>query len=144
MTSNCEQSRQWILESFQDWNDLFGVPPTVADWSPSIAKANGMAYRTKRCEETGRSWPNPRVVHDVFGSWNAGRVAAGFDTFPQGRQGRDGDDPRIREETVRLYRSGLSGAEVGELMGVSKPAIYCRLIAAGEPRRSRGRPKVKA
>lgn len=121
-------SRRWILDSFEEWNDLFGVPPTATDWSMGHA--------------AGRPWPPPSTVQDIFGSWNAGRAAAGFDTLAPGRCGRDGDDPRVCEETVRLYRAGLSCAAVGELMGVSRHAVYHRLITAGEPRRDLGRPKA--
>ncbi len=92
---------------------MFGVPPVAADWNPS---KRDRKERTKRWEQTG-PWPSPTLVYNHFGSWNAGRVAAGFDTFEPGHYGRDGEDPRIVEETVRLYRSGLSCAAVGEVMG---------------------------
>jgi hypothetical protein len=137
-----EQSRRWILESFQEWNDLFGVPPAALDWNPAQARAQRLDYRAERTEQTGRPWPSPTLVQSIFGSWNAGRQAAGFDTFTPGHYGRDGDDPRACEETVRLYRSGLSLEAVGERMGVTAEAIRCRLVAAGEPRRDLGRPKA--
>jgi predicted transcriptional regulator len=137
-----EQSRRWILNSFKEWTDLFGVPPSATDWSPASARAQGMAHRAERTEQTGRAWPPTSSVINIFGSWNAGRQAAGFDTFEAGQCGRDGDDPRVCEETVRLYRAGLSCAAVGELMGVSAQAVCHRLIVAGEPRRDLGRPKA--
>jgi hypothetical protein len=101
-----------------------------------------MDHRAERTEQTGRPWPSTTLVRDIFGSWNAGRAAAGFDTFAPGHYGRDGDDPRVCEETVRLYRSGLSLLKVGELMGVTDSTVSSRLIAAGEPRRPAGRPKA--
>lgn len=138
-----EQSRRWILDSFEEWNDLFGVPPTAADWNPAQAKARSRGHLARRHEQTGRPWPSQTLVRDIFGSWNAGRVAAGFDTFEAGRHGRDGDDPAVVAQTVTLYRSGLSCAAVGELMGVSGHAVQHRLVVAGEPRRPAGRPRTK-
>lgn len=138
-----EQSRQWILTSFKEWADLFGVPPAATDWSPAFARAKGMSHRAQRYAQTGRPWPPPSTVQDIFGSWNAGRTAAGFEVFASGSCGRDGDDPRVCEETVRLYRAGLSLAAVGERMGVSAQAVRHRLIVAGEPRRDLGRPKAQ-
>jgi hypothetical protein len=137
-----EQSRRWILDSFKEWNDLFGVPPTSPDWNPALARAKGMDHKAQRHAQTGRPWPTASLVQDIFGSWNAGRAAAGFDTFTPGRYGRDGEDPAVVAQTVTLYRSGLCLREVGERMGVHAQTVRQRLIAAGEPRRPARRPKA--
>jgi hypothetical protein len=49
----------------------------------------------------------------------------------------------LTAEIVRLYRSGLTLGEVGQIVGLRANATLKRLIAAGEPRRPRGRPKTK-
>lgn len=45
----------------------------------------------------------------------------------------------VLARTVALYRSGLSLAEVGQIMDVSAPQVRNRLVQAGEPRRPAGR-----
>jgi hypothetical protein len=50
----------------------------------------------------------------------------------------------VLSETVRLYRSGLSLAQVAARMDVFAPQVRNRLVEAGEPRRSPGRPKGQA
>jgi hypothetical protein len=142
MSARREQSRRWILASFEEWADLFGVPPAAIDWNPAHARAKGMDHRAERHKQTGRPWPSPTLVINIFGSWNAGRAAAGFDVFVPGSCGRDGEDPAVVAQTVALYRTGLSCAAVGELMGATRSAVRGRLVAAGEPRRPRGRPKA--
>jgi len=49
----------------------------------------------------------------------------------------------VLARTVDLYRSGLSLAAVAERMDVSAPQVRNRLVQAGEPRRSPGRPKAR-
>lgn len=128
-------SRRWIIASFQEWEELFGVPPAVTDWNTAQARAKGRVDKVERYESTGRPWPAVTLVQENFGSWNAGRAAAGFDTFEPGHYGRDGEDPALVAETIALYRTGLSAAAVGERMGCSGSAVLKRLELAGEPRR---------
>jgi hypothetical protein len=71
-------SRRWVLDSFQEWFDLFGAPPSATDWNQSLCRAKGMEWKVRRYERTGRPWPASTVVQDHFGSWNAGVIAAGF------------------------------------------------------------------
>jgi hypothetical protein len=92
----------------------------------------------------GADFPYVGSVQQEFGTWRAAILAAGFDAFRVGCYGRDGEDPAVIAETVRLYRTGLSCAAVGERMGVTHSAVLSRLQKAGEPRRSRGGSKVAA
>lgn len=58
--------REWdqekIIAVFQEWNEIYGTPPTVA------------AART----EAGIWLPRPSTVVTYFGSWNNAISAAGF------------------------------------------------------------------
>lgn len=137
----CQLSRQWILDSFAEWEERFGVPPSAMDWNPSLARAKGMEWKAERYEGTGRPWPSTSLVQDRFGSWNAGRQAAGFETFEAGQYGRDGEDPAVIAETAALYREGLPVAQIARRMGVSQSGVQHRLERSGVPRRPTGRPR---
>jgi len=130
-------TRRWVIDSINEWFDMFGAPPTATDWNQSYTRVHGPAWRVARYQATGRVWPSVSTARDHFGSWNAAIEAAGFDPTPPGRYGREGEDPDAVAETVRLYRSGLTCAQVAERMGISAGGVWCRLVAAGEPRRPR-------
>lgn len=123
-------SRRWVLSSMREWAEMFGVPPVGSDWNPRHAERQGMVWRAERLAATGRPWPCVTLVQQNFGSWNAAIVAAGFTPNPQGCYGRDGEDPAVVAETVRLVESGLSRVEVARRMGVSRQAIDSRLAKA--------------
>lgn len=133
-----EMTRRWILESFREWETLFGAPPSAMDWNPAHARSQNLHYKADRYEATGRPWPSTTSVINIFGTWNAGRAAAGYETNGVGEYGREGEDPQVIAETIRLYRSGLSLAQVGERMGVTGSAVRSRLMVANEPRRTPG------
>lgn len=76
-------SRRWILDSFAEWNERFGAPPSPLDWSPTQARSGYCGWKAERYEATGRPWPSPTLVMNHFGSWNAGLAAAGFDVLPK-------------------------------------------------------------
>lgn len=130
-----EMTRRWIIESFRDWEDLFGAPPSASDWNPAHARSKNLHYKADRYDGTARPWPSPTSVINIFGTWNAGRAAAGYETNSVGEYGREGEDPQVVAETIRLYRSGLSLAQVGDRLGVTGSAVRSRLMVAGEPRR---------
>lgn len=64
-------SERWILESFREWAQMFGRPPTAPEWNASA-------------EHGGRPWPSATNVINHFGSWSAGLRAAGFEPRPVG------------------------------------------------------------
>jgi hypothetical protein len=77
-----EASRKWILDSFAEWNGLFGAPPSALDWNPALARTGPYCgWKAERYEATGRRWPCTSLVQENFGSWNAGLEAAGFATL---------------------------------------------------------------
>lgn len=68
--------RDRIVTAIREWAAMFGEPPTVGDWY------RRPAWRARRVQSTGRTWPSPGTVINWFGSWNAGIHAAGFDARP--------------------------------------------------------------
>lgn len=133
-----EMTRRWVVDSMREWAEMYGGPPSAADWNPAYCAAYGMQWKVERYNEAARPWPGSSVVISNFGSWNAGMTAAGFSPRRVGHYENRGLEPRDREETIRLYRSGLSCAEVGEALGITTSAVLHRLDTAGEPRRRTG------
>lgn len=129
-------TRAWIIESFHEWERLFGVPPNVTDWSPAHARAAGQLRKVARHESTDRPWPAVSAVQDIFGSWNAGRAAAGYDTYGPGQYGRDGELPDVIADTARRYLAGMSCREIATEDDVSTNTVEYRLEKAGVPRRT--------
>jgi hypothetical protein len=94
-----EMSRRWILESFAEWEELFGAPPTANDWNPALALHHACtAWKAERHRQTGRAWPSVTLVANIFGSWSEGVRAAGFEPNGTGQYGRLGEDPAVRQE----------------------------------------------
>lgn len=125
MCDSCARkaSKVWTPEAIttavKRWADEHGgVPPTASQW-----------------QKGGEYWPaNATVVATV--GWRNAILAAGFDAFESGHYGRDGEYPEALEETVRLYRSGLSIEGVAREMGLAAQTVLNRLKRANEPRRS--------
>jgi Homing endonuclease associated repeat len=71
-----EAGAQVILDAIQRWNELYGQPPTLADWEPSRARRLGQDWRAHRWERG--DWPSTRVVRSHFGTMSAAIRAAGL------------------------------------------------------------------
>lgn len=65
-----------IVDSIRRWNELYGEPPTLADWEPSRARQRGQAWRAERWE--AGDWPSTRQVRAQFGTMSAAVRAAGL------------------------------------------------------------------
>jgi hypothetical protein len=136
------EGRKWTPESvvaaIHRWADEHGgVPPVAADWNATMAAKYGRASRPDE-------YPSAGTVQREFGSWSAAITAAGFDAFPSGCYGRDGEYQDVTERTAELYRSGLSSIRVGEMLGISPMAVLYRVRKVGEPVRPLGRPRKAA
>lgn len=74
-------TRDNLIETFHLWNDMYGEPPSSTDWNAwqcrNLLNDEARAVRY----ETG-GWPSHGIVYTVFGSWNAGLEAAGFEARP--------------------------------------------------------------
>lgn len=124
-------TRDWIISSIHEWVELFGAPPSAADWNQSLARAHGLRHLIDRYEATGRPWPAVSCVQDNYGSWNEAIEEAGYEAMVVGqrrdpeawrasmsaahrrRHGTDEREARIAD----LYLSGLPLAQIGESMG---------------------------
>jgi hypothetical protein len=123
-------SRQWILDSLADWVERFGAAPSATDWNPSTARSKNMHWAADRHAATGRPWPQPSLVIDNFGSWNAGLEAAGLESRPRGSK-RGDPDPSWRAKALKLYASGLGSERVASELGVSTRAVLYQAHKAG-------------
>jgi hypothetical protein len=124
-------TREAVITAIHRWADEHGgVPPVASDWNATIAADRGKPVR-------GDAFPPLGRVQQVFGSWAAAIEAAGFQPYTAGSYGREGEDPAIVAETIRLYRDEhLSLSQVADRMGVTPQAIRHRLVVSDVPRRS--------
>lgn len=86
--------RDTLLARIREWNAIYGEPPAVPDWSPRHARANNDVARAERFIHAAGHWPYFTTVVRVFGSWNEGLVAAGFE--PRAIGGGGGNQLRRR------------------------------------------------
>lgn len=92
-------ARANLLGEIRRWARLYGVAPTSYDWNLPFVRWQQKAYSEGR--STGRlaaetvktierrhadagPWPHVIQVQRIFGSWNAGIEAAGFDACRSG------------------------------------------------------------
>jgi hypothetical protein len=71
-----EARSEAILEAIRRWADLYGAPPTMADWEPSRARRLGQDWRAGRWQSG--DWPTARLVRTHFGTLSAAVRAAGM------------------------------------------------------------------
>lgn len=74
--------RKDIVNAIRLWAQQFGEPPRWVDWTPSRARALGIPLQPGVAEGY---WPSGRQVERVFGTWNKGLEAAGFEPRPAHR-----------------------------------------------------------
>jgi hypothetical protein len=67
-----------VIQAMHKFNDLYGRPPTRAEWSPPIARQLGHPELAERFHADG-CWPSFKMVRRLFGSWNDAIAAAGFE-----------------------------------------------------------------
>lgn len=66
-------TRERILADIQEWNRLYGSPPTAQDW------LTGPSTKERDEKRGGRRWPHIGVVQKMFGSWSNALEVAGFE-----------------------------------------------------------------
>lgn len=79
-------TREAVIGAFHAWVEIYGAPPSAADWSPAMARRTGRPDRAERFEVDG-CWPHVNTVQARFGGWNAGLTAAGLPTRRTGQHG---------------------------------------------------------
>lgn len=88
----CQRERHWqavkrIVGSIQRFAERYGRPPTAPDFNPHQARELGHPWRADRFYRDG-DYPYSSNVLDVFGTWNAAIVAAGFERVGVGQYER--------------------------------------------------------
>jgi hypothetical protein len=71
-----EERAAAVLDAIRRWNELYGEPPTLADWEPARARERKQEWRIERYE--AGDWPSARVVRYHFGTLTAATEAAGL------------------------------------------------------------------
>jgi hypothetical protein len=62
-----------VLDAMRAWQERYGRLPSAYDWSRTHARRRG-AEALSRLDDG--DWPPASVVADLYGSWDAARVAA--------------------------------------------------------------------
>ncbi len=90
-------TRDALILAIQEWAHEHGEPPAMADWNAWTARHQlhdeARAQRAEANMAAGR-YPSFKSVVDMFGSWNAGIAAAGFE--PRAKHGGNGNEKRRR------------------------------------------------
>lgn len=108
----CITCRMWtpeaILEALRAWGDDHGgIPPREIDARVGMEGHGRLPYET--------------TVRKLFGSWNAGLLAAGYEGLHQDKR------PETTQAMADAIRAGKSTEEVGDMFGVSASAVRMRL-----------------
>jgi len=97
-------SPEELLEAIRRWAELYGEPPTVADWDPTRARREGKDWRAERYA-TGE-WPTARMLRTAFGTMTKAVTAAGLTSRPAPRRTRT--KLRAPEEVLDAIRAWTS------------------------------------
>jgi hypothetical protein len=121
-----------ILDAIRRWTDLYGEPPTMADWEPYRARRIGQAWRIERYD--AGEWPSVKSVRNHFGRLSHAIASAGLVPRRQGQR-RAQPDP-VLDPDVELHVATVRG------FSDSRPpahrlAAAVTLVAAA---RERGKP----
>lgn len=99
-----------ILDAIRRWNELYGEPPTMADWDPYRARQVGQAWRVARYDQGG--WPSARTVRNHFGRMSEAVAAAGL--VPR-RQGQHRPQPEAAlDQGTLLHLAHLRAQREGQ------------------------------
>ena len=77
-------TRREILDAIRRWSELYGEPPTMADWDPYRARRIGQAWRVARYD--AGEWPSVKSVRSHFGRLSDAVASAGLVPRRQGQQ----------------------------------------------------------
>lgn len=78
-------TRSAITSAIQLFAARYGEPPTSADWNTSQALSTGRSDLAERYQRDG-DYPTTGSVQRIFGSWNEGIRAAGYEPLPSGQR----------------------------------------------------------
>lgn len=108
----CITCRMWtpeaVLEALMAWGDDHGgIPPREIDARTGMEGHGRLPYQP--------------TVRKLFGSWNAGLLAAGYEGLHQDKR------PETTAAMADAIRAGKSTEDVGAMFGVSASAVHMRL-----------------
>jgi hypothetical protein len=121
-------TRAEVLDEIRRPIDLYGEPPTMADWDPYRAWRIGQAWRIRRNAEG--DWPTTQTVGNKFGRLSDVVAAVGFVPRRQGQQ-RPGVRSALDEDLKRHL--GRVRALPAESTGPDQLANALRQVALARP-----------
>jgi hypothetical protein len=86
-----------IVAAIRRWHDLYGEPPSMADWDPYRARQIGQEWRISRYDAS--DWPSIKSVRNHFGRLSDAVAAAGLVPRYQGQQ-RAHEDVVLSEDIM--------------------------------------------
>jgi hypothetical protein len=128
--------REWtgeqILEAIRLWSELYGEPPTMADWDPYRARMRGEPWRIERYDSG--NWPSAKSVRNHFGRLSTAVASAGLVPRRQGQRCAQPVDPLDPE--IMLHVAAVRALDNPEqpqqrLAGAVKRVLAAR--SGGEP-----------
>jgi hypothetical protein len=113
---NAKWTKKAIIEAIHRWTELYGKQPRASQWNSAVGLNEH--YRDG-------DWPAWNTVAAMFGSWNKGIEAAGFEPYAMGGHPRTPSTPQELAETAALV----------EQVGLETAATELGLTMAGVRRR---------
>jgi transcriptional regulator with XRE-family HTH domain len=83
-----KEARERVIWCIQEWKEIYGHPPSAADWNPKMAERQGRFDKARRYREDG-CWPPLATAQRLFGSWNEAIRQAGFEPLPSGHRRKE-------------------------------------------------------
>jgi hypothetical protein len=94
-----------ILDAIRRWTDLYGEPPTMADWDPYRARRTDQAWRVERYD--AGEWPSVKSVRNHFGRLSEAVASAGLVPRRQGQ--RRAQRTAVLDPDVELHVAAIRG-----------------------------------
>jgi hypothetical protein len=119
-------TKQEIIEAIRGWQELYGEPPSMADWDPYRARQINQEWRIARfCEG---DWPSTKSVLNHFGRLSTAVIAAGL--TPR-RQGQQRPDSRLAPHAdVLIHLDHLRGEKLARDMPSALSSAVRQVAAA--------------
>jgi hypothetical protein len=107
-------TRPEIVRAIRRWYELYGEPPTMADWDPYRARQIDQTWRIARFRDG--NWPSVQTVRNKFGRLSDAIAAAGLVPRYQGERRPNvdlvlDDDVRLHLAYLRALRDSTRGPD---------------------------------
>jgi len=127
-----EWTGEQILEAIRRWNELYGEPPTMADWDPYRARVRGEIWRIERYD--AGDWPSTKSVRNHFGRLSIAVASAGLVPRRQGQRRAQPEpslDPEIMVHVAAVRAMENPQQPHDRLAGAVKRLVAARM--SGKP-----------